>query len=258
MLLGRDRERHELDRLLDGARSSRSGVLVLAGEVGIGKTSLLDHADDQARGAGMRVLRARGIESEARVPFAGLLELLRPALGSLGAIPEPQAAALESALALRPGSAQDRFAVGAATLSLLAAYAEEDPLAALVDDAHWLDGSSADALLFAVRRLVADPIAVVLAVREGSPSLVDGAGLTMMRLAGLDREAAAELVGDAAADRLYGATAGNPLALLELAPEASRLAEVPLDAPAPVVSSVARGFVRRAASLPEPTRRALV
>src|SRR5262245_1308042 len=165
MLLGRDRERQELHALFADARLNRSRVLVLAGEVGIGKTALLDEAAGHARGAGMRVLRARGIESEARVPFAALLELLRPALGALERIPAPQAAALEGALALRPTAAQDRFAVGAATLSLLAAYAEDVPLVTFVDDAHWLDGSSADALLFAVRRLVADPIGVVVAVR---------------------------------------------------------------------------------------------
>jgi DNA-binding CsgD family transcriptional regulator len=258
MLLGRERERQELEAVLAGARLNRSGVVVLAGEPGIGKTALIDCAAAVAEGGGMRILRARGIESEARVPFAGLLELLRPALGALDAIPDPQATALEGALALRPASAQDRFAVGAATLSLLAAYAENAPLAALIDDAHWLDESSADALLFAVRRLVADPIAVVLAVREGESELVDAARLPTIRLGGLDREAAAELVGDAFADRLYAATAGNPLALLELAPEASRLAEIPLDTPAPVVSSVAHGFVRRSDSLPEPTRRALL
>ena len=144
-------------------------MFALVGEPGIGKSSLLDSL--AARAAGMRVLRARGIESEAQVPFAGLLELLRPALGSLNRIPRPQAGALESALALRPSSAQDRFAVGAATLSLLAAYAEESPLLVLVDDVQWLDGSSSEALLFAVRRLVADPIAVVLAVRADEPSL---------------------------------------------------------------------------------------
>src|SRR5262245_47665393 len=200
MLLGRDRERRELQALLDDARRNVSGVLVVAGEIGIGKTALLDDAAERARVSGMAVVRARGIESEAHVPFAALLELLRPALGALDRIPAPQAAALEGALALRPTGAQDRFAVGAATLSLLAAHAEDAPLAALVDDAHWLDGSSADALLFAVRRLVADPIAVVVAVREGEPSFVDGAGLPLLRLEGLDRDAAAALVGDAAAD----------------------------------------------------------
>src|SRR5947208_2850031 len=235
MLLGRDRERHELDAALAGARLNRSAILVVAGEAGIGKTTLLEHASEQARLAGMRVLRARGIESEARVPFAGLLELLRPALPALDRIPAPQAAALEAALALRPAAAQDRFAVGAATLSLLAAHAEEAPVAVLVDDAHWLDGSSADALLFAMRRLLADPIAVVVAVRDDEPSFVDGVQLPVLNLAGLDREAATALVGDVAAERLYAATGGNPLALLELAPEAAQLAEIPLDTPAPMV-----------------------
>src|SRR5438132_6236167 len=121
-----------LDRLLADARLGRSGVLALVGEPGIGKTALLEHA--AASAAGMRVLRARGIESEAQVPFGGLLELLRPALGAVDRIPPPQADALQGALALRPGSAQDRFAVGAATLSLLAAHADEGPLLVLVDD----------------------------------------------------------------------------------------------------------------------------
>ena len=108
-----------------------------------------------------------------------------PALGR--ARPDPRAAgvALEGALALRPGPAQERFAVGAATLSLLAAYADEGPVAVLVDDAQWLDGPSAEALLFAFRRLVADPIAVLIAVREGEPSLLDGADLPTLQLGGL-------------------------------------------------------------------------
>lgn len=258
MLVGRDRERRELDAALSGARLNRSAILVVSGEVGIGKTMLLEDAGERAHAAGMRVLRARGIESEARVPFAGLLELLRPALPAVDLIPEPQRAALEGALALRPASAQERFAVGAATLSLLAAYAEEAPVAVLVDDAHWLDGSSADALLFAMRRLVADPIAVVVAVRQEEPSFVDDANLPTLHVRGLDRESAAALVGEVAAERLYAATAGNPLALLELAPEAARLAELPIDVPARIVGRVARGFVRRASLLPEQTQRALV
>src|SRR4051794_21391004 len=170
MLLGRGRERDAVDALLSRARLNESGILVVTGEVGIGKTALLDDAVERARNTGMRVLRARGVESEARVPFAALLELLRPALGSLERIPAPQAAALEGALALRIATADDRFAIGAGTLGLLAAYAEEGPVAVIVDDAHWLDESSADALLFAVRRLIADPIAVIAAVREGEPS----------------------------------------------------------------------------------------
>ena len=127
-----------------------------------------------------------------------------------------------------------------------------------MDDAQWLDGSSADALLFAMRRLMADPIAVVVAVREGEASFVDGANLPTLHLDGLDRDAAAALVGEEAVDRLYAATAGNPLALLELAPEAARLTDLPIDAPLPIAGSVARGFLRRAEALPEPTRHALL
>jgi predicted ATPase len=158
VLLGRARERQEIDDVLNRARSGRSATLVLVGELGIGKTTLLDDAAERA--AGMQVLRVRGIESEAQIPFASLLELLRPALAALERIPRAQAAALEGALALRPAASQERFAVGAATLSLLAATAERTPLAVVVDDAQWLDGSSAQALLFAFRRLVADPIAL--------------------------------------------------------------------------------------------------
>src|SRR2546421_8814001 len=127
MLLGRDRERQLVDGVLSDARAGRSAVLALVGEAGIGKTALVEYA--AAGAAEMRVLRARGVESETHVPFAGLVELLRPALGLVARIPEPQAAALEGALALRPGGARDRFAIGAATLSLLAAYAEEAPVA---------------------------------------------------------------------------------------------------------------------------------
>ena len=261
MLLGREEERLAIDHLLAGARDGRSGVLALVGESGIGKTMLLEYAADAA--AGMRVLRARGIESEAEVPFAGLAELLRGALGALDQIPAPQATALGGALALRPATAGDRFAIGAATLSLLSASAEEGPLALLVDDAHLLDDSSAQALLFAARRLLADPIALVLAVREGEPSLLDGADLRTLRLGGLDRAAAAELLGradvpDDVVGRLYRATGGNPLALLELAPEGARLAALPSAGPVPISTSIAAAFLRRFERLPEPTRRALV
>ncbi len=195
------------------------------------------------------------------MPFASLLELLRPALGALDSIPEPQAEALAAALALRQGGAQDRFAIGAATLSLLAAYAEEAPLLLLVDDAHWLDGSSAEALLFAFRRLVADPIAVLIGVRDQEPSLIDGSDLPLILLEGLDRATAAELTGSSApelADRLYEASGGNPLALLELAADSERLDAVPPGGPLPISTSIGEAFLRRSGSLPEETRRMLV
>ena len=263
MLLGRDHEQRALVRLLENARVGGSGVLAIIGEAGIGKSALLAYAQEQA--TGMNVLRARGVQSEAHIPFAGLFELLRPALPCIDQIPGPQAAALESALALRPASTPGRFAVGAATLSLLATYSEAAPVAVLVDDAHWLDGSSADALLFAFRRLVADPVAVVLAMRQGEPSLLDGADLPTLRLHGLDRGSAAELLrhqGDEPlsqelADRLHRETGGNPLALLELGQERRRLADLPPDAPLAAGTSVARVYLMRLQALPQRTRDAL-
>jgi len=259
MLVGRERELERIERALESARSGASATLALVGEAGIGKTALLDHAAEHA--AGMRVLRARGIESEAQIPFAALLELLRPALVMLDQIPEPQAVALEGALALRRGPSQERFAVGAATLSLLAAYAEEGPVAVLVDDAHWLDGSSAQALLFAFRRLVADPIAVLIAVREGDPSLLDGADLPTLHVGGLTSGEAATLLGGlspAAAERLHGATAGNPLALIELAADALDVALTPEGAPVLVSARISDAFLRRLGELDDSARRALV
>ncbi len=258
MLLGREQERAQIDLALRRARSGTSATLALVGEPGIGKTSLLEHA---ARSADeMQLLRARGVQSEAQIPFASLLELLRPALGLVENLPGPQAVALESALALRPASLQERFAVGAATLGLLAAYADRGPVAVLVDDAHWLDGSSAQALLFALRRLVADPIAAVIAVREGEPSLLDGADLPTLRIGGLTSGEAVTLLGGlapATAARLHRETAGNPLALLELASEADELALAPEGAPLLVSARISRAFLRRMETLGQPVRRAL-
>src|SRR6185312_6086828 len=259
MLLGREQERDEIDRALARARSGSSATLALVGEAGIGKTALLDYAAEHAEG--MQLLRARGIESEAQIPFASLLELLRPAVPMLERIPRPQAVALEGAFALRPGPAQDRFAVGAATLSLLAAYAEQGPVAVLLDDVHWLDESSAQALLFAFRRLVADPIAVLLAARDDEPSVLFEADLPAIRIGGLSNDEAAALLhglAPALAGRLQVATAGNPLALLELADDASELAFAPEGAPVLVSARISHAFLRRAATLDEPGRRALV
>jgi DNA-binding CsgD family transcriptional regulator len=259
VLLGRERERQALDRVLATARSGQSAVLALVGEPGIGKTSLLRYAEEQA--GGLRLLRVRGIESEANVPFAALLELLRPALGSLDRIPAPQAEALGVALALRPGEGGDRFAVGAGTLSLIAAQAEEAALLLIVDDAHLLDAPSAEALRFAFRRLLAEPVATVLAVREGEPSLLDGADLPAIRLSGLGVEESAELLGAVPrelAERLHGATAGNPLALLELGAAGSPPEVPPGEAPVHVPAAIARAFARRAAGLDEPAQKLLV
>ena len=261
MLIGRADERARIERLLAGARLGTSGVLVVAGEPGIGKTALLDHAIERAEN--MAVLRARGVQSEAEIPFAGLLALLRPALDGLEAIPPPQAAALQGALGLGPGIERDRFLIGAATLSLLAAHAERQPLLVAIDDAHWMDESSLAAILFAVRRLLADAVATLLTVRSGEASPAPDAFLPTLQLEGLDRETAAAVIERRAggplppgtADRLFEATLGNPLALVELA-EAAAAAD-PGEGPLQIETSVERAFGRRVESLPARARRAL-
>jgi len=264
MLLGRDRERQALERLLSDAGSGLSAVLAIVGEPGIGKSALLE--DARARAQGFTILEARGVESEAKVPFGGLLELLRPALGRLRSIPGPQADALGRALALQRGPTGEPFAVGAATLSLLAAEADERSVLVLLDDFHWFDDSSAAALLFAIRRLVADPIAVLLTARSGEQSLLDRADLDVLELTGLDREHAAELVAavggeqlDAAAlERLYVTTAGNPLGLVQLAPDAVTLIDPTRAGPVPVSTSIARAFAAQAERLADRQRAVLL
>ncbi|NGN64522.1 AAA family ATPase [Streptomyces sp. A7024] len=227
-LYGRQPEQDALAALLDAARCGRSGALVLRGEPGIGKTALLDHA--AARAKGMRVLRGTGVEVESELPFAGLQLLLRPALGALGALPEPQRASLEAALGLGAAGDRDAMLTGLAVLSLLAEHAGEGGLLCLVDDAQWLDQASQDALLFAARRLYAEGVALVFAARDGEGSF-PAAGLPERRLAGLTPEAAAALLDRRPAGegseqgislsptvryRVLAEAHGNPLALHEL------------------------------------------
>ena len=164
VLLGRAAEREVLDRLLENVRGGQSAVLVVRGEAGVGKTALLHYCARQA--SGFRVARIAGVESEMELPFAGLHQLCAPMLGRLDALPEPQQAALGVALGLSSGDAPDRFLVALAALSLLAAVAAERPLLCLVDDAQWLDGASGQVLGFVARRLLAESVAIVFAVRE--------------------------------------------------------------------------------------------
>ncbi len=263
MLVGREGERRLIAGLVAAARVGAGAALVLSGEAGIGKTALLE--DAAASATGLRLLRATGTETESGVPFGGLLHLLRPALVHLGRIPSPQAEALGAALALHPGTDGDRFAVGAATLSLLSRFAEDQPVGVLVDDAHLLDRSSAQALAFAARRLAADPVVVLAAVRSGVPGPLSDAGLPVLPVGGLSAAAAVELVtatghrlGAGAAQRLCEATGGNPLALLELVDEGAGLDGLPPSAPLAVSASLARAFAGRADRLSAPARTALL
>src|SRR5580704_1908992 len=205
MLLDRLPERAALSGLLDAARAGRSGVLVVRGEPGIGKTALLEYAIESA--AGLRVVRVAGVESEMELAYAALQQLCAPMLGQLAGLPDPQREALGVAFGLSAGAAPDRFLVGLAALSLLSEVAEQQPLLCVIDDAQWLDRASAQALAFVARRLLAEPVALVFAAREPGEEF---RGLPELPVGGL-RDSDARV-----RDRIVAETRGNPLALLEL------------------------------------------
>ncbi len=266
MLFGRDAERDRLGELLDAARASRSGVLVIRGEPGAGKTALLQ--DTVERAADMQVLSARGLESEAELPFAALRQLLRPALGHLDALPEHQAGALRNALGLDAGAGQERFLVYSACLTLLSELAERRPVLCIVDDAHWLDGGSADALRFVARRLGAEGLVILFGAREGDVRSFEAGDLPDLMLAGLDAEAAEALIAHVARvspevrARLAEHARGNALAPRRAAQRAQHrpaLGSVSAarDAADDTCSSQA-AFHARVARLPEDTRRLLL
>ena len=190
-LRGRQGECDTLSRLVASAQAGRSQVLVLRGEAGIGKTALLEFLADSARGC--QVGRAAGVESELEFAYAGLHQLRIPHLDRIGTLPAPQRAALGTAFGLQPGRAPDRFLLGLAVLTLLSEVAEEQPLICIVDDAQWLDQASAQTLEFVARRLAAEPVGLVFAVRETDeePKL---AGLPDLRLRGLGIDDAATLL----------------------------------------------------------------
>src|SRR3954467_5148627 len=164
MLRGRPDELAVLGGLLDAARAGRSGVLVLRGEGGIGKTALLEHAIETA--SDVTLLRAVGVESEMELPFAALHQLCAPIGEFADRLPAPQREALEVTFGMSAGVAPDRFLVALATLSLFSAAAQERPLLCVIDDAQWLDRSSAQVLGFVARRLLAEPVVLLFAVRE--------------------------------------------------------------------------------------------
>jgi predicted ATPase len=164
--LGRTSERELLDRLITNVRGGQSAVLVIRGEAGIGKTALLQYATRQA--SDLRVEQVTGVEDEMELPYAGIHQLCAPMLPRLDALPQPQQDGLRVALGLTSGQVPERFLVGLAVLGLLSAEAEERPLLCLVDDAQWLDAASGLILGFVARRLLAESVAIVFAIREPS------------------------------------------------------------------------------------------
>src|SRR5215475_9050736 len=163
---GRSSESARLDALLESVRSGHCAVLVIRGEAGVGKTALLRYAVERA--SGFRVAQIAGVESQMELAYAGLHQLCTPMLDRLEVLPEPQQVALGVALGLASGDPPDRFLVALAALGLIAAVAEGQPLLCVVDDFQWLDDASARVLGFVARRLLAEPVALVFAVREPS------------------------------------------------------------------------------------------
>ncbi len=267
-VLGRESELARIGTLVRRAGEGDGGALVIRGAPGVGKSLLLSSA--RASATGTMVLEVAGVESETDLPFGALSALLAPVLDDLSALPPVQADSLRAAVGLSGATQVERLACYAAVVSLLAAVARSGPVLVLADDVQWFDAGSRDALLFAARRLSADPVAFLLAVRDddGAPATVPATGLPELRLDGLPEAPALELLGRVAAEvsptvarRLWAQTAGNPLALTEISPRLSseqRSGIVALDAPLPVGQRLEQAFAARAEQLPTASRQALL
>jgi DNA-binding CsgD family transcriptional regulator len=264
--LDRTSEREVLNRLLAHAREGQSAVLVMRGEAGIGKTALLRYAAHQA--SGFRVAQVTSVEAEMELPFAGIHQLCAPLLDQLDALPQPQQDALNVALGLAAGDVPNRFLVGLAVLGLLSAAAEERPLLCLVEDSQWLDEASGLILGFIARRLLAESVAIVVAVREPN-TRHDFDGLPELLLRGLAEEDARTLLGravpgrldDRVRDRIVAETRGNPLALLDL-PRSMSPTDVAGGFEVVAATDLPRHleahYLQRVGELPEPTQRLLL
>ncbi|HSZ99376.1 MAG TPA: AAA family ATPase [Streptosporangiaceae bacterium] len=264
MLVGRSSECARIDGLLNEVRGGAGGALVVLGEPGIGKTALLQYAARQA--AGMKRLSILGVAAEAALPYAGLNELIRPVLWGLESLPVRQSRAIRLALGAGGDGATDALAVYAGTLALLAEAASRDPLMIIVDDAHWLDMETVNALGFAARRIEDDSIGILLGAR--SSEAFEMHGVPQLHLGGVDLAAATTLIGRAGYDvepevvrALREAVGGNPLALLELPgvlDADQRAGRRPLGDQLPVTARVERAFLTRIERLDADGRRALL
>src|SRR4051794_36553762 len=263
-LLGRQREREGLDRLLGAARDRHGGVLVVSGDAGVGKTALLEYAIEA--GADFRGARTDGVEGEMELAFAALQQLCSPSLGLIEHLPDPQREAMEVAFGLSAGRPPNPFLVGLAVLNLLSEVAEEQPLLCLVDDAQWLDRASARVLAFVARRLLAEKIAIVFAARQPIDALAGFAELRLEPLGHRDARALLDSILPARLDervleRIVVETHGNPLALLEL-PRGLTPAQLAggfgLPGLLPLSDRIEQSFARRLGRLPRDTRRLLL
>jgi len=259
-LVGRQREREVLDRVLEAARGGHGGVLAVYGDPGVGKTALLEYAAAAAPDFG--VARAVGVEGEMELAFAALHQLCSPNLDLIDGLPDPQREALEVALGLSAGRTPDPFLVGLAVLNLLSEAAEERPLLCVIDDAQWLDRASARVLAFVARRLLAERIAMVFAAREQIVSLAGFAELRVEPLGHRDARALLDSIlpgrlDERVLERIVVETHGNPLALLEL-PRGLTPAQLAggfgLPTALPLSTGIEQSFTRRLVRLPRDAR----
>jgi DNA-binding CsgD family transcriptional regulator len=266
-LYGRARELDALNQLIDHAPDG-GGAVVVRGEAGIGKSSLVAEAGRRAAALGMRTLDLHGVQSESHLPFAGLHQLLQPLLAQLEILAPPQRAALEAAFGLTDTAAPDRFLIALATLDLLVEAAQPAPLLLIVDDAHWMDAPTCDALAFVARRVHLDPVVLILTARDGAENPFETAGLSELLVGPLDQDSAGDLLDShapglapAVRESLLQAAEGNPLALVELplALGKERLSGLSLRADRmPLTTRLERAFALRFIELPARTRRLLV
>ena len=259
--VGRSSERDVLDQLLDRVRGGESEALVIRGEAGVGKTALLRYTARQA--AGFQVAQLTGVEAEMELPFAGVHQLCTALPNRFDALPAPQKEALTTALGLIGGKVPERFLVGLGVLSLLSAVAEQRPLLCLVEDAQWLDAASAQVVGLVARRVRAESVAIVVAVRDPADGH-DFDGLPELRIEGLPEQDAGTLLASVVtgrldsrvADRIVGETRGNPLALVELPARmsAAELAGFELPGAVELPVHIEDHYLRRIRDLPDATR----
>ena len=266
-LTGRDEELGVLTGHIDQVAAG-GGAIVVLGDPGIGKTSLLRAAADRGRAAGHRVLAVTGIQAEAHLPFVGLHHLLRPVLSDVDRLPATQREALSTAFGLSDGPPPQPFMIALATLNLLAEAAAGHPLLIVADDVQWLDPPTQDVLTFLARRVSSDPVVVIGAVRRGYDVAFTTAELPELELRGLDETPAREVLARHAADlsyadqeRVFREAAGNPLALVELPLAIRAVASSGLETGpglVPLTARLERAFAARVADLPALTRDALL
>ena len=271
-LIGRDRELEFLTGIVSRI-SERGGAISVLGEAGVGKSALLQAIAEQSRASGLLILETTGVESEAQLPFAGLHQIVRPLLGSLDELPHVQRQAIRAAFGGEGSNGQatappERFMIALAALNLIAEAAARKPILIVVDDVQWLDRPTQEVLAFVARRITADPVILAGGVRTGHEVPFAQAGLTELKIDGLDANSSRSLLQAYAGDlttadreRILKEARGNPLALIELSTAVRTAVEAGLELLPPflpLTKRLERAFAARLADLPQPTRDAVL